>query len=42
MREQAVGGINGRNGSGNIKETNGRSNFVLVKEAKEAFLKTNI
>jgi hypothetical protein len=37
-----VKGINGRNGSGNVKEINGRSYFVLDKGDGKAFLKTNI
>jgi hypothetical protein len=38
MAEIALG-INGRNGSENVKETNGKSNLVLDKGT---FLKTNI
>jgi hypothetical protein len=34
-------GINGRNGSVNVKETDGKSNFVLDQGARKTSLKAN-
>jgi hypothetical protein len=42
MRGTNVRGVNGGNGSGNVRGTDGRSDFVLDKGDRKASLKANI